>query len=134
MPTTLTNIANFYGDLGTIMRAFNPKCELLMNGLGTSIKYGVYDCTERENPYLLIASQAIIPDPRVSYNFILTVATNSLDKSLGVRELFAKVTEIPLREASEELQKLMSFAQNQAFEVFMKYGPSVMEILKRRPL
>jgi hypothetical protein len=131
MAITVTRIANFYDDLEKTVKGFHPKAERLVEALGTSTQYGIYD--DSAEPYLLIISKAkrdyhIIGEP----NIVLTVTSDTLIKSLDIMRQFQEKSGIVLELAGKDRAKLMQNISS-TFEVFKKVGPEkAMGVLKKR--
>jgi len=129
MIQTLTRAGNFEGDLEIAVKRFSLDCVQLIDPLNISTKYGLYD--EREEPYLLIISKSKYGKHSVyGYNTILTVTSESVEKNREVARSFEEKTGIRLKEAPEQLSRIMQ-GISLSFQICRKYGKIAMEVLRK---
>ena len=125
-PVTLTRVGDFNGDFYERVRRFSTEVLPLPSIQPSLKKYGLFD--DSNPPYLLIVSNSQ-PQMRPDYNVILTVTSESAEHAVKVADYFSRRSEIPLREAPSDLQRLMG-GINSCFGVFKKNPRQAIEALK----
>lgn len=126
-PKTLTKVAVLHDSLENRAKKFNQEVQTIALDVGNKVKYGLYN----ENPpYLMMVSQQqdkFLTD--YGYNIILTISSDSGQLNQIICEEFRQKTGIEMEEAPMLLAKMME-KRGISLEVFKKYGPDAMEILK----